>query len=108
MMEDFGLTSLQIAFIFGFLVALVGDFIWLHLLLVQARRYHERRKFNYILYLTGFIASLALTASAVGALNLEFKLGMPREAFTFMASMGRGAILMTGIILLVRTPRETE
>jgi len=107
-MQDFGLTSLQVAFLFGLLVAVVGDFIWLHLLLINwHRRGLERRKYELILYLTGFIASVALTASAIGALNTEFKWGIAREVFTFVASMGRGAILMTGVILLVR-PRRGE
>ena len=107
-MEDTGFTSLQLAFVFGLIVALAGDFIWAHLLLLQRKHRKDRRRMAFVLYLTGFIASVALTASALGAVNREFGMDFPPELFTFVASVGRGAILMTGIILLVNPQHRPE
>ena len=66
-----------------------------------ARR-HEDRVFVMAMPIVGLLASVGTLASAIGfgVASGALDLAIPTEALTLIASMGRGGLLMGGVIAL--------
>jgi hypothetical protein len=68
----------------------------------------RRMCFDLLMPVTAFIAALGMLASATGsaltrgAIDLEIS----RDALSLVASMGRGALLMAGLIVITQRPRR--
>lgn len=63
----------------------------------------ERRFSTTVMPLVGWVATLGTLASAIGFAQSAgvYDFGLDRGTLTFIASMGRGALLMGGIMVLV-------
>lgn len=84
---------------------------WLLLRIVVCNRHHtERRPVQLTMPIVGLIASAGTLFSVIGfAKQLGYiDIAMSNEAISLIASMGRGALLMGGIIALVayHPPKE--
>jgi hypothetical protein len=79
--------------IWGFLGVRVG---W------KLQKHAEHRPYIMAMPAVGFVASLGTLASAIGfgISSGTFEFFVSQQALTLMASMGRGALLMGGVIAL--------
>jgi hypothetical protein len=77
---------------------------WLLLLIRMAVAYlrrEERRSYIMMMPVVGFLASLGGFASALGfALGSGWSIPIERDTITQIASMGRGALFMGGLLAL--------
>lgn len=102
------------ASVFGAIFVSAGAIIaWLWLLVKMAicnHRRDERRPAQLAMPFVGLVASIGTLSSALGfAKQLGYiDIGISNEAISLIASMGRGALLMGGIIALVyyHPPKE--
>ena len=76
-----------------------GFALWVVLLLATLK--NHRHPDPLAMALVGTLAALGALSSAL-AFGPVFGFHLPGEALTFLASMGRGALLAGGIILLAR------
>jgi len=83
-------------------ISALSCLIWIALLIRTLRSRHqdtERRMVSLIMPFVGLVASVGTLSSAIAyaaALSPEINLGP--EALTLVASMGRGALLMGGLM----------
>ena len=79
--------------------------IWLVLLVrmvLAMKRGRERRPYILAMPMVGLLASIGTLASAIG-IGIQtgvLEVDISREALTLVASMGRGALLMGGVVAL--------
>lgn len=99
MMVDVGSVYAAIA------VSGISVFVWSVLMIRMVwffRHHHERRPFILAMPVVGLVASIGTLASAIGyAVSAGvLDIAVSRDAISLIASMGRGGLLMGGVMAL--------
>lgn len=85
----------------GIAVSIAAVVIWSYLLLRSAAKYgHEQRRLWFAMPVGGLIASVGTLASAWAGYASVHGIVFDPVAISFIASMGRGALLMGGIVAI--------